>query len=53
VKVIGWANIDRADELVAVHSAHLEKCRSELDEKLSRMVEIDKKLSELEGESNE
>jgi hypothetical protein len=53
VKVIGWANIDRADELVAVHSAHLEKCRSELDEKLNRMVEIDKKLSELEGESHE
>jgi hypothetical protein len=53
VKVIGWSNIDRADELVAVHSAHIAKCKGDLDAKLNKLVEIDKKISELEGEGNE
>jgi hypothetical protein len=51
--VVGWSNIDRADELVSVHSAHIEKCKSELDEKLNQIVEIDRKISELEGAGNE
>jgi hypothetical protein len=51
IKVVGWANIDKAPELVEIHTAHVAERRKVLDEKLNRIVEIDKKIKELEGDS--
>ena len=51
IKVVGWANIDKAPELVEIHTNHMAERRKILDEKLTRIVEIDKKLKELAGDS--
>jgi hypothetical protein len=51
IKVVGWANIDKAPELVEIHATHMAERRRELDEKLNRLVEIDKKIKELAGDS--
>lgn len=51
IKVVGWANIDKAPELVAIHAAHVAERQRELDEKLNRLVEIDKRIKELSGDS--
>lgn len=51
IKVVGWANIDKAPELVEIHTAHVAERRKVLDEKLNRLVEIDKKIKELAGDS--
>lgn len=51
IKVVGWANIDKAPELVAIHSAHVKERERELDVKLTRLVEIDKRIKELSGDS--
>jgi hypothetical protein len=50
IKIIDWTNIDRAPELVNIHSAHLAERKTELDSKLSQIVEIDKKIKDLGGE---
>ncbi|CAN2190955.1 hypothetical protein MCEMRE182_00515 [Candidatus Nanopelagicaceae bacterium] len=50
IKVVGWANIDKAPELVEIHTAHVAERRKVLDEKLNRLVEIDKKIKELAGD---
>lgn len=47
VKIINWTNIDRAPELVEIHSAHLVERKNELDSKLNQLVEIDKKINDL------
>jgi hypothetical protein len=51
IKVVGWANIDKAPELVEIHTGHVAERRKVLDEKLNRIVEIDQKIKELEGDS--
>jgi hypothetical protein len=50
IKIIDWTNIDRAPELVDIHSAHLAERKIELDSKLSQIVEIDTKIKDLGGE---
>jgi hypothetical protein len=52
IKIIDWTNIDRAPELVDIHSAHLAERRTELDAKLSQLVELDKKIKDLGGEAS-
>jgi hypothetical protein len=52
IKIIDWTNIDRAPELVDIHSAHLAERKTELDSKLSQLVELDKKIKDLGGEAS-
>lgn len=49
VRIIDWTNIDRAPELLDMHDKHLAERKRNLDEKLSRIVDIDKELKELQG----
>jgi len=49
VKQINWTNIDRASELLDIHSGHVLEKKRELDSKLSEIVEIDKKIKDLGG----
>jgi len=52
VKLIDWTNIDRAPELVEIHSAHIAERRTELDTRLRQLVELDMKIRDLGGETS-
>ena len=49
IKQINWTNIDKAPELLEIHSAHVSGRKAELDLKLNEIVEIDKKIKDLGG----
>ena len=49
VKQINWTNIDRAPELLELHSVHVSERKRELDSKLNEIVEIDKQIKDLGG----
>lgn len=48
IKVIDWTNIDNAPELLDLHSKHLAERNDLLNSKLNRIVEIDRKLQDLQ-----
>ena len=52
VKQINWTNIDRAPELLDIHASHLTQRRSDLDQVLNQLVEIDEELRKLEEEAS-
>ena len=52
VKQINWTNIDRAPELLDIHASHLAQRRSDLDQVLNQLVEIDQELRKLEEEAS-
>jgi len=49
IKQVNWTNIDRAPELLEIHSAHVSERKAVLDSKLNALVEIDKKIKDLGG----